>query len=92
MIRFIFYTIDSMGYDWERYVHYIGHASSTNLVDWNIHKPVAIHPEGHEVYQVWAPAVIHHDGILYDVLYRVNHNVSQQRFLPHQRIYTLGKV
>lgn len=79
----LFYTIDSIGYDWpERYVHYIGHASSTNLVDWEIHKPaVAIHPEGHEVYQVWAPAVIHHDGMYWMFYTGVNYNVSQATVL-----------
>lgn len=79
----LFYNIDSIGYDWpERFVHYIGHAVSKNLVDWEIKKPaVSIQPDGHEVFQVWSPSVIYYNDMYWMFYTGVNHNVSQATLL-----------
>lgn len=78
-VMHVFYNRSWIGYDWpERYTDTIGHATSTDLINWTIHTPVlAIDPEDFGTYQVWSPAVFKHDGRFYMMYTGVNENVAQ---------------
>ncbi len=78
-IMHVFYNRSWIGYDWpERYTDTIGHATSTDLIHWQIHPPViAVSPEDFATYQVWSPAVFEHGGLFYMIYTGVNEHVAQ---------------
>jgi len=78
-VMHVFYNRSWIGYDWsERYTDSIGHATTTDLVHWEIHTPVlATSPDDFGTYQVWSPAVIRHGDKFYMLYTGVNENVAQ---------------
>ena len=78
-IMHVFYNRSWVGYDWpERYTDTIGHATSTDLIHWDIHTPVlSISPDDFGSYQVWSPAVIEDGGRFWMLYTGVNENVAQ---------------
>ena len=78
-VMHVFYNRSWVGYDWpERYTDTIGHATSTDLIHWQIHTPVlAVSPDDFGTYQVWSPAVIEDGGRFYMLYTGVNENVAQ---------------
>ena len=78
-VMHVFYNRSWIGYDWpERYTDTIGHATSTDLIHWEIHTPVlAVSPDDFGTYQVWSPAVIESEGKFYMLYTGVNENVAQ---------------
>ena len=78
-VMHVFYNRSWIGYDWpERYTDTIGHATSTDLIHWQIHTPViSITPEDFGTYQVWSPSVFRHNDLFYLIYTGVNENVAQ---------------
>ncbi|MBQ1955749.1 MAG: hypothetical protein II350_08440 [Clostridia bacterium] len=78
-IMHVFYNRSWVGYDWpERFTDTIGHATSTDLIHWDIHTPVlAVSPNDFGTYQVWSPSVIEDSGKFYMLYTGVNENVAQ---------------
>lgn len=55
-----------------------GHATSTDLVHWNVHPPVLKSPKpGWDEFQVWAPHIIEHQGEYWMLYTGVNDNCCQ---------------
>ena len=78
-VMHIFYIRHFIGYSWaERYSDALGHAWSTDLINWNYSQPVVtIAPDGPDTFQVWAPAVIEHNGKYYMYYTGVNDEFAQ---------------
>lgn len=75
----IFYIRGYIGFDWPEKPHdTFGHAWTTDLIHWEYSQPVlSVTPGEHECYQIWAPAVIEHDGKYWMFYTGVNYNVAQ---------------
>ncbi|MBP3666822.1 MAG: family 43 glycosylhydrolase [Clostridia bacterium] len=75
----LFYNRGYIGYLWDqRFVDSIGHATTTDLLHWDIHPPVlTAEAGGHDDYQVWSPAVVEHDGRYWMFYTGVNFHVAQ---------------
>ena len=78
-VMHLFYNRGYIGYLWDqRFVDSIGHATSEDLLHWEIHTPVlTAEAGGHDDYQAWSPAVIEHDGRYWMFYTGVNFNVAQ---------------
>lgn len=78
-VMHIFYNRGWIGYDWpERYNDTIGHATSTDLIHWDIHTPaLSSDPDDFGSYQVWSPSVFRCDGKFYMYYSGINENVAQ---------------
>ncbi len=78
-VMHVFYNRGYIGYDWpEQHHDTIGHATSTDLVNWTIHTPVlSVSPDDFGTFQVWSPAVIEKDGRFYMLYTGVNENIAQ---------------
>jgi arabinan endo-1,5-alpha-L-arabinosidase len=65
--------------NWPEYpLSNFGHAVSHDLVNWHIRKPVLETPaSGFDVYQVWAPHIIKHDGKYWMFYAGVNDSATQ---------------
>lgn len=65
--------------NWPEYpLSNFGHAVSQNLVNWHIRKPVLETPDsGFDVYQVWAPHIIEHNGKYWMFYTGVNDSATQ---------------
>ncbi len=78
-VMHLFYNRGYIGYLWDqRFVDSIGHATSTDLIHWEIHAPViTAEAGGHDDYQAWSPAVVEHDGRYWMFYTGVNYNIAQ---------------
>lgn len=78
-VMHLFYNRGWIGYDWsERFNDTIGHATTTDLIYWNIHPPVlAVDPQCFDDHQVWSPAVIAHNGRYWMFYTGVNVPIAQ---------------
>ncbi len=78
-VTHLFYIRGIAATNWPEYPLFnFGHAISRDLKNWDIQQPVLQCPEtGWDVYQVWAPHIIEHEGTYYMFYTGVNRNVSQ---------------
>ena len=78
-VMHVFYNRGYIGYLWDqRFVDSIGHATSTDLVNWTIHAPVLTSKQGaYDDYQVWSPSVFEHENKYYMFYTGVNFNIAQ---------------
>lgn len=78
-VMHVFYNIGHIGYLWDqRFVDTLGHAVSTDLVNWEIQAPVLTSAEGEfDDYQVWSPAVVEFGGKYWMFYTGVNFNIAQ---------------
>lgn len=86
-VMHVFYNRGYIGFEWDtRFVDTIGHASSTDLVHWDIHPPCLCTTRGGvDSYQVWAPGVTEKDGVYYMYYTGVNLHVAQAICLATSR-------
>lgn len=86
-IMHVFYIRGHVGYEWDtRFADTFGHATSTDLVHWNIHPPcLTAKRGGPDDYQVWAPGVTERDGIYYMYYTGVNIHIAQSICLATSR-------
>ncbi len=86
-VMHVFYNRGYIGFEWDtRFVDTIGHASSTDLVHWDVHPPCLTAARGgHDDYQVWAPGVTEKDGVYYMYYTGVNIHVAQAICLATSR-------
>ena len=78
-VMHLFYNRGYIGYLWDqRFVDSIGHATSRDLLHWDIHPPVlTAEAGGHDDYQVWSPGVVAYEGRYYMFYTGVNFNIAQ---------------
>lgn len=78
-VMHVFYNIGYIGYLWDqRFVDTLGHATSTDLVNWEIHAPALTTQEGEfDNYQIWSPAVVEFEGKYWMFYTGVNFNIAQ---------------
>ena len=78
-VMHVFYNRGTIGYLWDQvFVDSIGHATSRDLVHWEIQKPaLAAQAGGHDDYQVWSPGVIRAGGKYLMYYTGVNINIAQ---------------
>ena len=93
-VMHVFYIRGHVGYEWDtRFADTFGHATSTDLVHWEIQPPcLTVTHGGVDAYQVWAPGVTEKDGVYYMYYTGVNIHVSQCICLATSRdLYTWEK-
>ena len=75
----LFYIRGTAATNWPEYPLFnFGHAVSRDLKNWDIQQPVLQCPAtGWDVYQVWAPYILEHNGLYYMFYAGENKNVSQ---------------
>ncbi|MGD8777368.1 MAG: family 43 glycosylhydrolase [Ignavibacteria bacterium] len=75
----VFYIRGTAAGDWPEYPLFnFGHATTTDLINWTIEKPVLQCPEsGVDEYQVWAPYVLKHENKYWMFYTGVNDSVCQ---------------
>ena len=86
-VMHVFYIRGHVGYEWDtRFADTFGHATSTDLVHWDIHPPCLTATRGGpDDYQVWAPGVTEKDGVYYMYYTGVNIHVAQTICLATSR-------
>ena len=86
-VMHVFYIRGHVGYEWDtRFADTFGHATSTDLVHWDIHPPCLTATRGGpDDYQVWAPGVTEKDGVYYMYYTGVNIQVAQTICLATSR-------
>ncbi len=75
----VFYNCGKIGYDWpERSVETIGHAVTSDLLNWEIYPPaITISPNSHDCFSTWSPSVIYENGLYYMFYTGVNDYIAQ---------------
>ena len=86
-VMHVFYIRGYVGYEWDtRFCDTFGHATSTDLVHWEIHEPCLCTTRGGvDEYQVWAPGVTEKDDVYYMYYTGVNLDVAQSICLATSR-------
>ena len=93
-VMHVFYIRGYVGYEWDtRFCDTFGHATSTDLVHWEIQPPCLCTTRGGvDCYQVWAPGIAKKNGVYYMYYTGVNLNVAQSICLATSRdLYTWAK-